>query len=305
MAGVSRGYKSWSLSRDEEGQREYTIGFLVETLLADGPLIAAQASGLPAIGAVWNYGNDSDPWAFCTPYTRVMPQNSKEGEQVRYWTVEKKFSTVPITRCQDTTVENPMLEPQKISGSFADGTKKVARDRNNDLIQTTSFEPVLVETPDILPTVRIEQNVLNLQLDVFTPMITTVNSTAQWGLAARRIRLAGASWERKYYGSCTPYYTRTFEFEVNFNTFDRSDIPNRGKKIIRGEWDADGASYTIASGASASDPLDYITGVDKNGNPTEHYLAASGAPSTSVTYLSTVEILGESNFFLLGIPTSL
>ena len=305
MAGVSRGYDAWSMSRDEEGQREYKISFLVETLVADGPLIAAQATGLPAIGATWSYGNDTDSWAFCTPYTSITPVNSKKGEQVKYWRVEKKFSTVPLKRCQTTSIDNPLAEPQKISGSFADGARTTTKDKDGNPIQTTSFEPVEVETPDILPTVRIEQNITTLQLDVFTPMISTLNNATLWGLSARKIRLAGASWERKYYGSCTAYYTRVFDFEVNFNTFDRDDIPDRGKKVLRGAWDEDGATYTATVGASASDPLDYITAIDKNGNPTEHYLTAGGVPSSSETFLSTVQLLAESNFLLLGIPTSL
>lgn len=304
MVGISRGHVSWSLSRDNEGQREYTITFLVEALAGDGPLSVARSAGLPAIGDAWAYGNDSDPWAFCMPYTEVKAVKSDPGEQVIFWNVTKKFSTIPLRRCQSTEIENPLLEPQKISGSFVDGKKKVTKDRNGDPIQTTSFEPVHVEVPETLPTVRIEQNVLNLQLDVFSPMIQTVNNATLWGLAARKIRLAGASWERKFYGVCTVYYTRVFDFEVNFNTFDRDDVPDKGRKLIRGAWN-DSNTYVAEGGASATNPADYITGVDRNGNPTEHYLTTAGLPSSSETYLDTVELFDESNFSLLGIPSSL
>lgn len=304
MAGVSRGPVKVSLSRDDESHREYQITYLVETSDPDdGPLEAARSSGLPAIGATWAYGNDVDLWAFCMPYTKVTPV-LKEGEQRRYWHIEKKFSTIPLKRCQTAEIANPLLEPQKISGSFTDGKKKTSKDKDGNSIQTTSFEPILVETADTLPTVRIEQNVLALGLSTFTPMIQTVNNATLWGLGARRIRLAGASWERKYYGSCTVYYTRVFDFEVNFGTFDRSDIPNKGRKLIRGEWNDSGA-YVADGSASASDPRDYITGIDKNGNPTEHYLAADGTPSDVETFISTVQLAAESNFLLLGIPTSL
>lgn len=300
------GAASWEMSRDEEGQREYKVTYkVVADSVSDGPFSVLNLSGLPVIGQAFSLGNDSDPWAFCTPYTRIKPViNRRQGEDYKYWTVEKKFSTIPITRCQDVTIDNPLAEPQKISGSFTEGERVTTIDKDGNAILNLAFEPVEVEDDISLPNVRIEQNVLSLGLDIFTPMMNTLNSVPMWGLVERTVKLSGASWERKYYGVCTAYYTRVFEFDINTNTFDRDDVPQRGKKVLKGAWD-DSGNWVLEAGADIDDPRHYIRGVDRNGNYVEQFISASGGPSGTARYLPTVRIKTESNFFTLGVPASL
>ena len=94
--------------------------------------------------------------------------------------------------------------------------------------------------------------------------------------------------------------------EIDYGTWDRSDIPNKGQKMIRGKWTESGGtySYTVDSGASVSNAFDYIDAVDVRGNSVENYLNTStGAPSSSETFLPTKELRNEYNFLALGIPT--
>jgi hypothetical protein len=130
------------------------------------------------------------------------------------------------------------LEPQKISGTFAKYTKEAVFDRNGNAIVTSSWERMKgpeVEFDHNRPAVRVEQNVVALDLATVAPMIDTVNDATLWGLAERTIKLTNFAWERKLYGSCNFYYTRVFDFDIDYNTWDRN-LLDEGTKCLNGEW---------------------------------------------------------------------
>jgi len=305
MAAEVLGRQGWTLERSREGHRNYSVSFKVKAENSDGPATVTGAIGLPAVGATWTYGSDNDAWAFCTPYIKAEPILREEKNEI--WLLTYKFTTEPTNRCNTNTIENPLLEPQKISGNFKSRNVKTTRDRNGDLIQTTAFEPVEVEFEEEEAEVTISQNVASLGLDTVTEMMNKVNSATMWGLAARKIKLSKFRWERKLYGVCNYYYTRTFGFDINFDTFDRSDIPNHSDKMIAGEWTyAPDPTFIAAQGASASNPRHFIKSVDYKGNPTKTFLnKTDGTPSASPTYLDTVEKYEQANLLLLGIPSTL
>ncbi len=319
-SGSGDGRFSWRGERDDEGHRTWWLQQrVVTTDPLDGPAVVMEASGLPAIGDQWNFGNDVDIWAFCYPTRRVSIYKEKKGDPSTQWLVESKFSTVPFQRCSSTTIENPLLEPQKISGSFTKYTTEATRDRNGVAIISSSYEMIRgpqVEFDANRPTVRIEQNVAALGLSTFSQMVDTVNDATLWGLGARRIKLSNVSWTRNYYGVCNFYYTRTFDFDINFNTFDRIII-DEGTKVLRGEWQSGsggtgtgttaGCGEWVADGdASASNPSDFQRAKDCNGENIRVLLNGAGLPLGSGTPVtSTLEYYPESNFLLLNIPTSL
>ncbi len=170
MAGVVKGRLGWSLARDDVGFRLYRVSHLVESLYADGPQAAMNAVGLPMIGAPWNYGNDFDPWAFCRPTLSATTWKVK-NELNKFWKVDQVFSNKPLDRCQDETIEDPLLEPQKVSGTFVKSTKEAGKGyaslaaaaaggERTKLLATSSFEALRGINVDLNhPTVKIEQNV--------------------------------------------------------------------------------------------------------------------------------------------------
>lgn len=297
MAGVLMNAVEWSLTRDKEGHRDYKIKWLVRsTDSADGPLTIANTSGLPAIGATWTFGNDSDSWAFCWPQWSIRPVLDEEISE--YWTVEQLFSTKPLHRCQDTDIENPLNEPDTISGSFTKYTTEATHDWNGDPILSSSKEQIrgsVVERDSNRPTVSIGKNLLALPLSTFAPMIDTVNDATLWGLPTRCVKLSNVSWARNLYGTCTFYYTVTYEFDIRYDTFDRTLLD-------------EGTRY-LAPGGDPTDPEDYLVCKDKNDENTRVILDGAGGkwpgpPATAGT-IGPVEFYGESNFLTLGIPTSL
>ncbi len=102
----------WGGSRNAEGQRTFNVSHKIHaTSVADGPQTVLNTPGLPIIGSPWNYGNDFDAWAFCTPQMGISIYQPKEGHPNHWWKVTNTFSTAPQNRCQDESIEDPLLEP--------------------------------------------------------------------------------------------------------------------------------------------------------------------------------------------------
>ena len=347
MTIYNRGIKKFSGGRDDEGHREYRVTHLIETTvpynsntnIGDGPEAISGASGLPAFGEYWNYGSDEDLWAFCHPQRSVRAFNQKEGESVAFWLVESLFSTKPLSRCMTSAWGDPLLEPQKISGSFQKYTIEAFKDRNDKPITSSSHEMLRgpqVEFDANRPSVRIEQNVSTLQLDLVSSMVDKLNDDTLWGLGSRRIKLSNFSWEEKWYGTCTYYYTRVFDFDVRNNEndlFDR-DLLDEGTKVLNGHW----AAANECSGGSNLWVLDNVCEAAPDKDNPQHFnrykdlhdentrviLDGKGMPADSVvqgmgtgTVVGTgtdstdppgqirVEYYREADFTLLGIPTDI
>jgi hypothetical protein len=329
------GVRAWSGGRDDEGNREFKVIHLVKSNAPrlDGPYSVMNCAGLPAIGDIWSFGNDNDIWAFCWPTMVISPHETKEGEGVKIWKVEQKFSTKPIPsrRCQDETITDPLLEPQKVSGSFVKYTKEAVVDRFNNLIKNSAHEMLRgpqVEFDHNKPTVKIEQNVSVLGLETFAEMVDTVNMYPMWGLPVRCVKLSNVSWERKTYGVCSYYYTRSFDFDIDYNTFDRC-VLDEGTKILIGQWSKTDDSWVVATinGVSANpdNPMHFMRYKDRNCENTKIILDGSGLPAGIAVTITKpnvtdsgvhpsvgtssgpgtigIQYYGESDLFSLGIPT--
>lgn len=335
---VIGGPRTVSGERDEQpGYRTYDVVFLCKGDLTDGPANVMQCPDLPQVGDTWSFiTGDNDTYAWCTPYMKVTIHEEKEGEPVIYWRVALKFTNKPMKRCNETQIEDPLMEPQKISGSFVKYTQEVTRDRFNRPIKSSSHEPLRgpgVEFDFNRPNVKIEQNVGSLQLDLFSGMIDHVNDSTLWGVPKRCLKLSQASWERKLYGICTYYYTRSFEFDVDTNTFDRW-LLDEGTKVLYGEWAKNTADMGNSCRITTPDPgslwkllcIDsnppnkdnpqhFIRYKDRNGEVGRVVLNGKGEPAAIDPGTGTsgssqpgyifVSYYPEANFLSLGIPTSL
>lgn len=306
----SPGRIGWDGTRDAEGHREYKLRSLVRADVADGPAIVMSTPGLPAIGSFWSVGNETDTWAVCTPrMTAKHHKPPRDGGPHKYWEVEQTFTTKPGSRCQDTNIEDPLLEPQRISGSFVKYTQEVTRDKDDNALLSSSHEHLRgseVEFDFNRPTVRIEQNVASLGLALFSQMVDTVNGTALWGLGTRRIKLSNVSWERKIQGTCSYYYTRAFDFDIDFNTFDRVAL-DKGSKALGG-WKKPITTppvWEVTAGLVNTNPLHFTRYKDARGELAIAMLDGTGEPieNNESPAEINVQYYQESNFLLLGIPT--
>lgn len=318
MVAILKGRLDWELLRDVDGHREYSIAWLVRTTgLDDGPGTVMLCPELPQIGSYWAFGNESDPWAFCMPDWSVQRVNRRE--QDIWWTVLQTFSTRPLRRCQDMQIENPILEPPDISGTFLKWTEEVKKNKDGALVRTSSHELVrgpLMEFDKNRPTVTIRINTLNLDLETFSDKVDHVNDSRLWGLDPRCVKLSNVSWQRQLYGMCNFYFTKTFEFEVDKRTFDRN-YPDIGHRVLKGwapgsRWahariDPDALDSTFGNLPAWLNPANFEIYKDINGENTEVFLDGKGRPLADGADIveGTIEYYPETNFLELGVPSNL
>lgn len=290
------GQIKWSGSRDGEGGRTYTIVFRVESDdPLDGPSTVRATPGLPLVGAPWAWDNDFDPWAFCSPAHTI--EQSLEGEL--YWDVTLTFATPkalggPNTpgnqrRCNDTNVEDPLLEPPHVSFGSIKYNEEPPYDRFGRPICSSSFEPFrgqVNEWDANRTSVRIEMNVGSFALVALAlSMRDSVNGLPLWGFDRRCIKLSNVNADRKFYGTCYAYYTLSLDFDINSRTFDR-DILDEGHKCLKGHWDGATGEFVlerVGTGANArwpnrNNPTDFVRLPDRDGNPAKMVLNGYGLP---------------------------
>lgn len=288
---VVPGQTTWKMERDEEGHRIYRIIFRVRSDdPRAGPAQVLLTPGLPQPGQPWAFDNDLDIWAWCRFDTAVNPQVDNEANL--YWTVEFRFSTKPPDnnkqRCQDNRIEDPLLEPQRVRGEWSSDKREVGADRFGRAIMSSSWEVIRgpeVEFEILSPGVEIEQNVLQLDLPLLKLMSNKVNDRPLWGLPARTVRLSKISWEKKYHGLCSVYYTRKFSFAINndeFNpTWDR-DVLDEGTKALNGFWNSLGEWELINIDGEEPDPFNpqhFNRFKDRNGENCRVVLNGFGLPA--------------------------
>ena len=314
------GLRSQSMTRDEEGHRTYNLSWLLRTSdYLDGPETVLQTVNLLfPIGSAYSLDNDYDPWAFCTPDLSIsVHQDLQEGDPCQSWIVTNKFTTKPMTRCNDTQIDNPLLEPYNISGDFTHVSREMKTDRFGTPLHHVNYEQMLgpeVEEKISFPTVTISFNSAILPLSLITMLLNKLNDAPLWGFPKRCVRFVDAKWERVLYGSCFYYYKISYTFETNLETFNKF-IPAVGMKTLLPR----SSPAFPANLAVQKDQLGENSGpviLNKSGRPAdvsrnpyiEDVFGVNLNPRESDPegpLIQMREIGQESNLLLLGIPTSI
>ena len=319
--------KLWG-SRDADGHRTWYGTWRVKVemnsdgSMLEGPAAAMQCPGLPFDGAQWIIRNDVDVYAWCRSDMTVNPVGEvKEGHPAQYYDVQRTFSTRPPGLGGNSSPDragrgqpegaypqkqDPLLEQDKLSGSFVRYTEEATLDRFGLPIFTTSFEPIRgpqVEFDRNRPQVRIEQNVLDLQLPMLTQMADTVNDRAMWGFPARCIKLSIPTWSMNYHGNGLRYYTRVLEFDINVREqldgtfvsgFDR-DIYDEGSKALSGKWNPTTGAWDSVNISTSpvvtpdpGNPSHYTRYKDKFGETTRCFFDNTGSGKPLIEKMAAV-----------------
>ena len=212
----------WHLDTDEEGYRDYTLIWQVQTAGPSyGPDYALFAPGMPMPGAALNYGATVDPWAF---YQRKGSARLKNrGSRRDVWLATTIFSTRPIRRCQTNRMDDPLLEPHRVRGGADQFIREAIEDKDGDPILNSAnerFRGPALQDEDGYPTLEIEQNVAWINLPLLAEYRYSVNNASFWGMPARTIRCKTFTWERVLYGTCYFYFRVTTTFQMNEDTWD-------------------------------------------------------------------------------------
>jgi hypothetical protein len=252
---ISSGVRVHKASSDPEGYRTYHVTYLVQGDVGDGPVEVFNTPGLPVPGDSYAFNSGSDQWAFCTQEWSISGQQ-QEGP-ITFWDVEIKFTSKPDEkRCKDQKIEDPLLIPDRVSGGFHKYTEEATSDRFGRPIVNSAWEQLRgpqAEFDKHRASIKIEQNVIDLQLGLISSVANCVNGSTMWGLPPRTIKLDEVSFEVKYYGNCFKYYTRTLGFDILFDGFDR-DVLDEGTKALNGAWTTDGTWKLINVGGQPPNP---------------------------------------------------
>jgi len=220
------GPTKFGMTFDSEARREYKISWKIwSNDPKDDPSIIANTSGIPSVGSTWTqimaaYSfNGADDWAFCRPDMEVEMLDPSEDEPAQLWLVTNTFSTPSSEdkRCQDQKIENPLLEPPQISGSFQKYRELPHQDRDGKPYRSTTAEPLVgqeVERDRTRWEVDIKFNVLNPQLSLVNQLADRLNDSPMWGLPAETVKFSRFRFERLLYGLCTFYFRLDLGFEI-------------------------------------------------------------------------------------------
>ena len=287
--------------RDADGHRTWKVVYQVQVAeLTDrppfvyGPAAALQCPGLPLEGSLWQFNNmagELDVWAWCRSENTVKPSQGQDRGPKRFYDVDFTFSTRPPgtdrggrrqPESQHPRKEDPLAEQDKISGGFIKYTEEAALDRFGVPIVSSSFEMLRgpqVEFDRNRPQIRVEQNVVDLQLPLLAEMCDTLNDRPMWGFPRRCIKMGVPSWDRKFHGNGLVYFTRVLEFDISANVdpitgevtsgFDR-DLLDEGSKVLSGHWDTASTTWQLdnlpdGSVPDPGNPAHYIRYKDRTG----------------------------------------
>ncbi len=227
--------KSTSLRWTRDWHREYTSIYQVITDdLDDGPITAANATGIPAYGSSYSWGNDVDSWAYAIEANMSLVS---EKDTRRVWHVTISHSTQPRTRCADVERQNPIDEPPVISGSFVQFTKPAEKDKDDKALLNVVDEPFVpaIEVNDSRDSLIIEVNTVNINLEQRANARSRVNKETIWGLSSRKVLLKQWSWNVMHYGVCNPFVRHRYEFEINYEKWNHK-VLNAGYRISNPFW---------------------------------------------------------------------
>lgn len=316
------GHRTWSMTRDGEGHREYTLTWLIEAAPTDGPANVLQTAGLPQPGDFWHIDDDIDFQAVCRPEITITPLIDNEPN--KHWHVVQKYSTRGWDKCYlidlgtgTALLDNPLFEPAKVTGGFTRFTQEASEDKDGNPILNSAHE--LIRGPQNewdagRPFIQFEQNIeaADFDIEVLFGMQDTVNSVSMWGLDPRVVKLSDISFEEMYFRDCTIYYKRVLYFEIAFETWDRY-VLDEGTKVLNGHWDKNTDEWVVRNIGlfglgvvpDSSNPAHFIRATDRYGSPMRVVLNSAGVPATSEADAGRIFIqkYAEANHLSLGLPT--
>jgi hypothetical protein len=315
----SLGLRTYRRNVDDDGNRTYTATYLVQLDMYAGETMAdaPDAEDLPQPGDSFEVDGD----AIRTQKEAAKIHKEQEGDPFEYVAVEMEFTTkANSSSCAEAKIDNPLMQPPKLSGNFVKVTEEARFDRFGHPILNPAGELMRgpqVEFDENHPEIHIKQNVADLELDMLSRMSDTLNMDWLWGFPPRTIRFTPGPWEENWYGGCLCYYTRELIFEIickqyagvfshqtgtgtgiapeyvgDTKTWDRV-LLGEGTKVLRGRWDKDPSSQyykcwrvdkSIVRGGRRS-ASDFIRFKDWNGENARVVLDCYGTPAhTRIVY---------------------
>lgn len=205
---------------DDEGNRSYTVVYAVWTSdPTDGPILVRSALGLTYQSSYAFYG-ESDPGAYFSRVKSVR-KNGESQEGRKEWRATVEYSTKAKKRCDEQQIDDPLLQPEKRSGTFVQAQVPLIKDIFGNAYTNSALHPYFdVLKDDSRPTLVVSKNFPLSHVGTLLSYKDAVNTDTFYGKPKRTWKVQRCSWEEVFLGSCQPYAACTLEFEHNPDTWD-------------------------------------------------------------------------------------
>jgi len=213
---------------DAEGTHTYTNVYIVLTDDKDDGADTARGAGAVALGLPdyndsWAWGNDSNSNALAKTRSADIASLDETSPYYRKWKVTIGYTTAGQSRDpaggggsgsgSEEGIQDPLLEPWKLSGSYIQTTRRTSVDKNGANVTNSADEPILFDVPSGYDSLIMNGNTATISLTTRAANVTKSNSTAMWGLAVRQVYLNQWSWDIAYRGT-TPYFVNRLEWWI-------------------------------------------------------------------------------------------
>ena len=235
--------------------------------------------GIPII-VIYQCGNSIDPYAYLQKIS-VLQETSHKGEY-RNWTARLEYNSNPIQ-----TIDNPLLRPTIISGSFQIYQKPIEKDINGKpILNKANGKLEGIEIDDARPHVTMVRNEVSYDWSAFAAnLVNFVNSTFWYGCQAGQAKCSGVSGQGPNFENGIMFYPVTYEFQFRLEGWQPS-FQNKGRK------DVNGTPCTDKNGNEMDEPAF----LDNNGKQ-----LAWPVDSTKVTYVNPITYFS-TDFNTYGLP---
>ena len=200
-------------------------------------------------------------------------------------------------------IEDPLLQPPKISYGFASANEPVDRDANGNPIMNSAEEtfdpPSSRDVDDLI--IRIQRNTNNFSVWTAASYKNSINSDTIWGVPPGYLMLK--DWSATYEKSASTYYfAESMEFHIRYAAvFQGGQWVALGWKLRRVD-----EGYRVKSGVDSNNKPKYQTILDENGKMLSQPTLLDGAgnklASGADPVYKTFDLYPSRSFAALNLP---
>jgi hypothetical protein len=212
--------------------------------------------------------------------------------------------------------------PAKVRCHFTKYTEEAWRDRNGEIIVSSSFERLggkQVEFDKGSPAVSITMNILpastESSLKRFSDLMDCVNDRPLWGWKPRMVKFSDITYELMYYGNYS-ILSATLDFEIKTRRITQDnqtdvvsghdrDVLDAGWKIRTLGTDGTKPEHYQSNKNPADKDRSMIFYGDPNNDATRGYAWKYAGQKKDTMNKIRVEYYNEANLFTLGIPVDI
>lgn len=204
---------------DGEGNRTYGVTWAIWTDVATvGPIAVRNALGL-TYSSYYQFYDEQDLGAFFDGVDVQGINLDQSGRLRRYATV--KYTTRPKKRCDEAQIDNPLLQPEKRSGSFAQFQTPLVKDIFGAAYTNAAGHPLFdAVKDDSRPSLVIQKNFPLSHLPVLWSYRDAVNIDTFYGKPKRQWKVMRIAWDEVFLGTCASYAAVTLEFQHDPDMWD-------------------------------------------------------------------------------------